>query len=344
MDHAEMRRIAQAKQGDILLRAIIGEVLDKAKPDGAAAYFARCNDSEAVKTVHRASTTYGSTGSAGWGAEVARTATADFIAGLGPMSAASRLFALAVQPPFPAGGATLNIPAVISEAAGGFIAEGEPIPVVSWDFSAASLNHKKLGIIGAVSRELAKTRGSEAEIGRLLRESAALTLDAALFSSSAATATTPAGLFYGVSATAPGAWGDGDVLETVLTTLAGAVAPIAGDQIAFVTSPARALQISMRYPNLRYPVLATSAIADSRIAVVALNALAVAIDPAADLSVSSEAVLHMSDVPLEIVDDSAAKADPVRSMFQTSVIATRLIIEMDWTLRAAGAVAFVDGY
>jgi hypothetical protein len=99
----------------------------------------------------------------------------------------------------------------------------------------------------------------------------------------------------------------------------------------------------MRAPNLRYPVLATSAVPDDRVAAVALDGFAVSVDPLPDIVVSQEAILHMSDDPGEIVTGAGAVADPVRSLFQTASLSIRLLIDMDWTPRDERAVALVDG-
>lgn len=344
MDVADIRRNAQSRAEDALVRAVVAAVMNRVTPDGADKYFARRPDDEVSRLVFRANQTVGTTGGSGWASQLAQTATTLFVTGLGPLSAASQLFRLALNIPFTEGQAQTNVPGMIPVAqAGAFVAESDPIPVASFDFSAASLKHKKVAFIAAITRELAKAPRAEAEIRSLLHEAAALTLDAALFSSNAATTAAPAGLFYGVSATSPAALAM-DEFEDHLASLVAALAPIAGDRIAFVASPARALQISIRAPQLRYPVLATSAISDQRLAAVALNALAVAVEPTPDIFVSQEAVVHMSDDPDEIVSDTGpTTADPTRSMFQTATLGIRIILEMDWALRDAGAVKFIDG-
>lgn len=326
-----------------VMRAAVAATQGHVTPNGAEQFLARDPSDRASPIIYRASQEVGTTGGVGWASEVAQTATLDFVSGLGPASAASQLFALAMRAEFPAGHAGVNVPGVIPAAsAGGFVAEDGVIPCVGWNLQSASLEGKKLGAIAVISRELAKASRAEAVINQLLTESAALALDSALFSDTAASAASSAGLFYGLTSISAGAW-DADPLTNDLAALAAAVAPVAGDQIAFVTNPARALQISVRAPNLRYPVLASAALPDTRLAAVGIKALAFAVDPDPDIMVSGETVTHMSTTPGEIVNDAGAVADPVRSLWQTAAIGIRLMLRVDWGLRAPGAVKVIDG-
>ena len=61
-----------------------------------------------------------------------------------------------------------------------------------------------------------------------------------------------------------------------------------------------------------------------------------------DIDVSTEAVLHMSDDPLDIVL-SGVTADPTRSVYQTDAIAIRMILPIAFAKRRADAVAYISG-
>ena len=336
-------RVAQSRADEALVRAVTAHVRDRVEPQGGQKFLARRPDDECSPIVYRGDQVVGTTGGSGWADHLAQQATTLFLASLGPQSAAAQLLALALDVPFTAGLDTAAVAGVIPQgAAGGFVEEGEPIPVTSFEFSAASLRRKKLALIAAITRELAKGGRAEKEIGRVLREAGALTLDAVMFSADAATDAAPAGLFYGVTETAFGGF-DQDPTLNALLALTSALTPIGGERIAFVTSPTRALQIAAKFPDIKQPVLASNAIADDRIAGVALDALAVAIDPGADIEISQNALFHMNDEPAEIVAGDPATADPVRSTFQTATLGIRLILELDWAQRADGAVAFQDG-
>jgi len=331
-----------AKPGDALVRAVTAKVIDKVVSGGAERYL---NGDEVTPHILRSNQTPGSTSASGWASQLAQTAVAQFILNLGPMSAASQLFALCLNMGSPRGVEQLNVPGVVPVgSAGGFVAELDPIPVVSWTFDAATLRAKKLAIVSVISREAARRANLEAQVRRLLVESTSLLLDSVLFSASAATTAAPAGLLHGVSETIPtGTFSDFGSAQDDLCSLIAAIAPVGGDRIAIVTSPARAAQIGMMFPQFRYPVLASSAVADTRIIAVAIDGLAFVIDPEPDIDVAIDAVVHMSDTPLEIVSDTGpATADPVRSLFQTDALGIRLMLDMDWAPRDPAAVAYLD--
>lgn len=338
----EIIRKTNNRAEDVLVRTVTAMVCNRVEPQGAAKFFARRPDDEASPLLMRAVQTAGSVSGSGWASHIAAQAVAAFVLGLGPLSAAAQLFQLAYSANVPEGMNALSVPGVIPSQAGAFVKELDPIPVTSWNFDAAIMTPKKLALITVITRELAKRSGAEAAVRDLLQSSAAITLDNVLFSNAAATDAAPAGLFYGVNATVPGAF-DQDSMVNDLTSLASAVSAISGDRLAFVASTARAAQISMRAPNLRYPVLASSAVSDNRVAAVALPGFAVHIGAKPDIEVSQEAILHMSDTPGEIVPDNGAASDPVRSLFQTASLALRVLIEVDWKPRDNRAVAFIEG-
>jgi hypothetical protein len=66
-----------------------------------------------------------------------------------------------------------------------------------------------------------------------------------------------------------------------------------------------------------------------------------------DFNVSESPTVHMSDAPLPIVGGIVQPpvigsiAAPTTSLWQTAAVGIRTLIDADWTLRRAGAVAFV---
>lgn len=339
MTPTEIARRTQNRVEDALVRAVVATVRQRVVPDGAEKYLARRPEDEVSRQVYRAVQSLGTVDASGWAAELAQQAPLAFVIGLGPLSAAARLFDMSVQVPISQGQAAAPVSGVVSAAgAAAFVAPGDPIPVTKFEFDTATLEPRKLAVLTAITRELAKGARAEGEIRRLLRESAALTLDAVLFGEADSTDAAPAGLFYGLDPIAAGAF-DGDPMVNDLASLAAAVTPIGGDRIAYLASPARAVQISARVPQLRYPVLASAAIADTRVAAVAYDALALTVGPSPDIVISQEGVVHMSTAPAEIVSEGPATADPVRSMYQTATVGIRLLLDIDWQLRADGAVA-----
>jgi hypothetical protein len=327
--------------GSALVRAVTAALVDHVQPDGAQRFFQRHPDEEA-RAVFKATTGIGSTETPGWGSELGQTAVADFIASLGPIAGAAQLFAGALNIPLGRFHSASVPGATAAALAGAFVEEGEPIPVAGWTFTGEEISFKKCAILSAISRQLARSSRAEDEVRRLLRENAALTLDAYLFSSNAATDAAPAGIFNGLTAITPGSFDSSSVIND-LASLVAAVAPVGGNNLALVASPARKAQILMHFPGFAFPIIASSAIADTRIGAVALNGLAVAIDPAPELDISSDAVVHMANPALEIVSDTPVVADPIRSLWQTDALAIRLQLGVDWKRRATNAVAMLDG-
>jgi hypothetical protein len=122
----------------------------------------------------------------------------------------------------------------------------------------------------------------------------------------------------------------------------GAVAPVAAGEIVLVASPDAWVKLLLANPILPFPVLPSGALAAKTVVAIAANALAAAVDPVPKITASSQTTLHMEDTaPLPISTISTAVAAPTRSLFQTDSMAIRLILDVNWGLRATGAVAWL---
>jgi hypothetical protein len=178
-----------------------------------------------------------------------------------------------------------------------------------------------------------------------LSRAAALGLDAALFSSSAATTDQPAGLLNGVTpVTASSASVLMDAMLSDLSALAGSVARVAGTSgIVFVAAPEQAVAIAVGAPTFQFPVLATSTLPKGTAICVASNAIVSASDPLPTIEAGREIAWHReSGTPAEIVSGSGTVASPVMSSFQTDVVGLRLRLPLSWAVRAPAAVAFTQ--
>ena len=196
------------------------------------------------------------------------------------------------------------------------------------------------------TREVVEGTAAEAIVRTTLRECVGLSLDAAMFSTLADVAgERPAGLLHGVTPLTPTAGGGTDAMIADLVKLATAVAPVAGSSITFVASPDLALRLALRGGELPYRVLSSFALAAGTVLAVANNALAVAVDPVPEMTVSTSALLHMDTDPDPIgtAGSPAVVAAPAQSMFQVDALALRLILGASWALRAPGAAAVVSG-
>jgi hypothetical protein len=334
---------------EAIYRTITAMVLDKVKQDGEARFLRRFPDDGlmvATRAILKVASTSATVGASDWGGTLAGTAFSDFFKSLGPQSAGSALMARSLPVTLQDGDNNFTLPALVDSAAsGGFVAEGQPGKVFRRALLGPSILPKKMLVLSVISRELAKRMNGEAIIRRILQRDAALSLDAALFSSAAVSAAAPAGLLNGVTATALAAGTDTIAMRQDLLALASVVAPIAGGRIVYVAAPVTAVKMAFTELPLPYPVLPSSALAEGTVIAVATDALAFAVNPAPDITVSAEAVLHMeADSPAEIVSGTGpTTAAPVQSMFQTDCLAIRMIAAMTWAKLHANAVAYVTG-
>lgn len=270
----------------------------------------------------------------GWGGSLVADATADFFGSLGPLSAIGQIIGRGLIVSLDQNG-EIKIPyrpAAPNQAP--WVGEGDPIRVVSYGFDKATLGPaRKAAVITVCSGELVRRTGAEAIFRRLLREDAGRTLDGAYFSSDPATDDGVAGLLYGVTGT-PG----GGTVREDMAALAGAVS--SSGEVVFVASAKRAARMRILEPELASLVLASPAVADSRLIALDPLALVHGFGGEPEIATSIEALVHMSDAPSPI--SAGGVADPVRSLFQTDGVATRMIIDLSFTKMNASAVGFMD--
>ena len=295
-------------------------------------------DSVARSFLTRADATVGTTTTSGWAAELAQTATAAFLASLAPVSAAAGLMQRGLSVPLGGyGDAVIPARATAPSALTG-VAEGAPIPVRMQTITSATLTPHKVAAIIALTRELARRSSAQQVFETMLREDAAVALDAAYFSTSAESASTHQGLLYGLSTS----FWPGDVIGA-MAALAASVSASGSGEVVFVTSSGLASVAPMLAPTLRAAFLPSLAVPDGRLIAIDPRSLVHGFGPDAQIYSSAETLLHMSDVPLEIVADDTTVADPTRSMWQTNGIATRIILDIAFAARRTGAVQYADG-
>lgn len=275
----------------------------------------------------------------GWAQElVQQKIVTEGLAALGPMSAGAQLLRAGLVLSFDRAG-FVTAPGFVADAAnGGFVAEGQPIPVRQLNATPARVDFHKLCSIGVVSREMMDSSNAEVLIGDALLRSAALALDAALFDANPATAARPAGLRNGIANLVASNNADmGEAFFQDMASLVNATAAVGGPgPYAIIVNPGRAVGLAMHFIfEVRNVVVFATPAVGNDIIVVALAALVSAGgDPEVESATAS--ALHMNDVPQPI-----GTASPARSMFQTETIALKMRWPLSWSLRDSRGVAWL---
>jgi hypothetical protein len=262
-----------------------------------------------------------------------------------PVSAAVDLFQRGVGLNFN-GAAQITVPGVAIPTAS-FVAEGQPIPVRQAPTSPGPiLSPHKLATITALTGEMMRSANAETLIRQVLVESTGPALDAAVFSASAATASQPAGLLNGIAplTATPTGGTKGEILVDDLQKIATALGPVAGNgNIILVGSPDAAAALKMRLPaTVEWPVLTTNSLAARTVVGIATAAVVSAVQGVPQIEASSQAEIHYSDTPGEIVDIGGVRAAPVGSLYQTDTVGLKLKWPISWGLRDPRGIAWLQ--
>lgn len=327
----------------------------------------RYGDDEPTKVIvdnviyQRAATVPATTTLATWAAELVQTSVGDFVDSLMPQSIYPGLSARGGRFTFGRNG-TVTLPsrAATPTVAGAFVGQGSAIPVRRAGFTSISLTPKKMGVISTFTREIAEhsTPAIEGLLRTAMQEDTAVAIDSVLLDANVATAIRPAGLLAGVVAsttsTNSGFTGLVDDIKTLVGVLTAANAlrnPV------WIMDPAQALAASLAQNNggefpfqseinagrlMGYPVLqSTTATAQQVILLDAADFVSATGDePRFD--VSDQAVLHEEDSSPQAIGLAGSATLPIRSLWQTDTIALRMILDINWSMRRTGLVAFLN--
>ena len=225
----------------------------------------------------RGATSPATTTTSGWASQLAVSAVGDFVTSLEPISAGAKLLDAAVRVDL-TGVNSISFPArsgPIDPDDVTWVAEGAPIPVSQFSIASATLGPMhRLAVIVTMTRESAEHGSGETVLTTLLRENAALALDASLFSPRPRRPigrpdSSPAFRRYTAAAA-----GDDAAMAADLAALASAI----GDNtsgLAFVMHPAQAAAVRLRQGTAfpaDIPIWSTIAVAEGT--VIALDPLA----------------------------------------------------------------------
>jgi HK97 family phage major capsid protein/HK97 family phage prohead protease len=314
--------------------------------------------------VTRAASAPALTTTTGWAAELVQTGYLDIIETLIADSVYPALRALGGQYTFGRNG-VVSLPArsTATTVAGSFVGQGAPIPVRQGAFTATTLTPKKLAVITTFSREMAQH--STPQIEQVLRqaivEDTSVAIDTILLDATAASAIRPAGLRNGVTGGTPTAGGGVTAVTTDVRALIGALITGTNGNMrrpVWVMNPAQALALSLitntngafvfrdEIGNNRfqgYPVVQSSTVTAATVLLIDAADFFTATGDAPQFTASDQATLHMEDTtPLAIgtAGAPATVAAPVRSLFQTDSLAIRMTLDMNWSMRRTGTVAY----
>jgi hypothetical protein len=338
IDVAAQARAAAAPNH--LARAAFVCAVAKAESRSPAELFKRLFPQDEVSPgiLARSTAPLGTTTGSGFADHLVQTAVAEFWAALAPESAAAALMrqgGLVLDAT--AGDQAINIPIRPADpAAPGWIPEGAPIAVRQYALNTVALGPaRQIGAIVVSTRTLLKRSDAARVFVTMLREDAARGLDGAVFSSETGSGDAIAGLLDGATEVS----GTGDPLRD-MQRLANSVCLGGSGQVTFIAGRGLAATINLD-SRIEAQVLPSAAVAEDRLIAVDPRSLAWGADDRPDITVSTSALVHMSDTALPIVDSGTA--DPVRGLWQTNSIATRLILNIAFAKRRAAAVAFTDG-
>lgn len=316
---------------------------------------------EATAAVTRTAVAVAATTTSGWASQLVETAMAEFLALLPPNTIYNVLRDMGVSLTFGPNSGNIKIPFSSSTTAlaGGFVLEGDPIPVGRMTLDSVTLTPTKFGVIVPMTKEVMRYTNPtlESVVRSELLARTAITLDGLLIDSTAGSATRPAGLLYGVSGGTPYAGGDYTAfLEDMKTLLAPFDTANAGRKLAVLMNPRQARNIRMMPgPNSSGFGWANQFLADFRVipSTVVTAGTVIAIDTAdfvtstgdtPEFETSDQATIHMETSPtaIGIAGSPNTVAAPVRSMFQTNSVALKMTMDVNWAMRRSGMVQYLS--
>jgi HK97 family phage major capsid protein/HK97 family phage prohead protease len=369
--------VEKVKPADLVIRSLVARVHGYASrgelsPSQALAIRygedGHVSDEQKVifETVCRAATAPATTSTSGWASQLVTTAYAQFQELLLPASVYPGLSQRGLRLAFGRNG-VISIPtrSATPTISGAFVLEGNPIPVKQGAFSAQTLTPKKLGVITTFTREIAEYSNPAIEglLRNAIQEDTSVALDTVLLDATAASTTRPAGLRNGVTVTTATAGGGFAALVGDIKNLVGALITASNGNIrnpVWIMNPVQAIAISLTqnaggdFPFAAeinggrfqgYPIIQSSTMTAGMVVLLDADDFVSVEGDAPTFIVSDQATLHLDDsAPLAIgtAGSPATVAAPVRSLFQTDSLGLRMVMQVNWTLRRTGTLAWTQ--
>ena len=228
-----------------------------------------------------------------------------------------------------------------------WVGENSPIPARRFTLSTTQLGPvHKLAAICPLSREVIEFTSGETIVSTLLREDMAASLDAALFSTAAASSVRPAGLLNGLTPITATSGGGENALRGDFKTLGTALtAAGSSENLIFVMSAARAITARLyRLDTEGFVIWGTPAVADDVLIAIEPRAFVSGFGYEPDIAASIEATVHLDDTPSQIGTPGTPNtvAAPATSAFQADLVLIRAVLDCAWVMRAP-LVAYLTG-
>jgi hypothetical protein len=204
----------------------------------------------------------------------------------------------------------------------------------------------KLAIIAVLSREMVAHANGQQNIATLLREDAVASLDATAFSTAAAVAgVSPAGLLNGVTPITATTGGDTAAMQKDVDKLCGVIADAGGGSRVVIAATRQAWALEHHWPNDNPPTIWESAALSAGTVVAVCPDAFVSSMGEPRIEAGIETALHMegaSPAPLA-TGTGPVVASPIYSAFQMDLVVVRCILEIAYTMRADGMIAYLTG-
>jgi Phage capsid family len=348
---AELARLSRPG-GQAFERAAVAAMLARTRNTTPEAFLrAHYGGDDMAGRIIKAATSPATTSGSGWADALVGTGPiADFMASLAPLSAGARIVNAGLRVSLERWN-TIALPSrsgAPDPANLPWVDEASPIPVRQLTFTNATLGPAaKLAVIVVLTRETAERTSAPEIIRACLREDAAASLDASLFSDTAASSARPAGLLAGTAPITATAGGGVEALHTDLRALVGAITANGAGSYALVMNPETALALQLLAPDFSGEVLTSLSVPVGTVIALEPGALAFGfgLDPSFD--VSHDAAIHMDTAPAQIGvvtggSPATAVSAPSRSLWQTDCVSLRTELPMAWSWRASGRIAWLE--
>ena len=287
-----------------------------------------------------------------WAGPLAHYSVSDAIEDIVSMTALDRLARSGALQVDMGRNASVIVPGRIIDpttAASMWVGEGQAVPVKQYDIIGPTLGVHKIEVNVVVTRELSEASNIENVLRMLLTEMAGLAIDAAVFSTAAASTAKSAGILHGLTALGGSTAGGGfDACGQDLGTLAADVASRGGGRvIAFVASPQQATQIRfwaggqfdlVPGGDTTLPVSSSAVLPDGTVIGIEPASLAYSFG-APTFSITKIAALQLDDAP---ANTAIMTGTPVKSMWQIDAMALKMTLWGDFCMRAPH-VSFLQG-